>query len=154
MLQVSAGRYTARRRHGLIPTGELADVAGTPFDFRDPKPIGRDLPGVPTPPGGYDHNYALDGGRTDRPRPVARLTDPASGRSMEVLTTEPGVQVYTGNVLSGERGKAGATYGRHAGVCLECQHYPDSPNRPAFPSTVLRPGQTYRQTTVYRFTAG
>ena len=167
VLRVDADRYTPSDE-AMIPTGELSPVAGTPFDFRAPKPVGRDLPpatgdaasaggpggGGPggDGPGGYDDNYALDGGRTEAPRVVARLSEPTTGRVMEVLTTEPGLQVYTGNQLAGERGKSGATYQKHAGLCLECQHFPDSPNRPSFPNAVLRPGETYRQTTAYRFT--
>jgi aldose 1-epimerase len=120
----------------LIPLG-MERVAGTRFDFREPMTIGARLGD------GYDHNWVLDG---EGLRFAARLEDPASGRVMEVHTTEPGLQFYSGNFLDGRLGHA-----RHAGLCLETQHFPDSPNRPGFPSTVLRPGETFRSTTVYRF---
>ena len=145
-LTVLADRYTPAGE-GLIPTGEIAPVEGTPFDFRRPKRIGRDIDRVE---GGYDMNYVLDGGGSAL-RLAAVLRDPESGRVMEVSTTEPGLQFYTGNFLFGQTGKGGATYPQHGGLCLEAQHFPDSPNRPDFPSTVLVPGDTYRQTTVYRF---
>jgi aldose 1-epimerase len=154
-LEVRAGRFTPVDA-GLIPTGELRSVEGTPFDFRDPTPIGLRI-GADDEQlrrgGGYDHNFVLDDWTGDGTlRLAARLRDPGSGRTMEVLTTEPGIQLYSGNFLDGsDIGKGGAVYGHRNGLCLETQHFPDSPNRAAFPSTVLRPGETYRSTTVYRF---
>jgi aldose 1-epimerase len=101
--------------------------------------------------GGYDHNYIIDRGERDLAR-VARVVEPVTGRVLEVATTEPGVQFYTGNSLDGSQvGKGGVAYGRHAGFCLETQHFPDSPNRPEFPSTILRPGTLFRSRTVFRF---
>ena len=133
-----------------IPLGPLAEVAGTAFDFRTPHPIGERISQVGI---GYDHNYVL----ADAPRELhlaARGIDPKSGRYLEVLTTEPGVQLYTGNYLDGTlTGKGGATYKKHAGFCLETQHFPDSVNQPTYPSTILRPGETFRSTTVMRFGA-
>jgi len=139
----------------LIPTGGHEAVAGTPFDFRTPVAIGAridaDHPQLKRGAGGYDHNWVLD-----RTAPglalAATVYEPVSGRFMEVLTTEPGIQVYTGNFLDGTlAGKGGKTYPRRSGFCLETQHFPDSPNQPDFPSTVLRPGETYQTETVYRF---
>jgi aldose 1-epimerase len=135
---------------GLIPTGELRSVGGTPMDFRTPHPIGERIDQVP---GGYDHCYVL-AHRTERPDDLelaARVRDPHSGRVLEVLTTEPGIQLYTGNFLDGSLKSRGAVFEQRIGFCLETQHFPDSPNRPAFPNTILRPGQTFRSTTVYRF---
>ncbi|HUB27046.1 MAG TPA: aldose epimerase family protein, partial [Tepidisphaeraceae bacterium] len=127
-----------------IPTGQIAPVAGTPLDFTWPKPIGRDR-------FEYDHNLVLSKPAGEFGFAV-RLTDPVSGRTMEVWTTEPGVQFYSGNFLDGSvQGKGGAIYQKFAGLCLECQHFPDSPNRPEFPGTILRPGRIYRQWTEYRF---
>jgi aldose 1-epimerase len=142
----------------LIPTGELRAVDGTPFDFRSPTEIGARIGADDeqlTFGGGYDHNFVLEGWRPDGElRPAAVLRDAPSGRTMEVLTTEPGVQFYSGNFLDGsDIGKGGVVYERRTGLCLETQHYPDSPNQPDFPSVVLRPGETYRSTTVYRFSA-
>jgi aldose 1-epimerase len=141
---------------GLIPTGALLDVTGTPFDFRQPSPIGARI-GDPHEQmvlgRGYDHNYVLDGTRGEL-KLAARVYEPATGRVMEVLTTQPGVQFYSGNFLNGSiTGKGGTVYGHRSGFCLETQHFPDSPNKPQFPSTLLRPGDTYRHTTVYRFSA-
>ena len=130
-----------------VPTGPLAPVADTPLDFRDWHTVGERLDQVE---GGYDHNYVLDHGQCDEPRPSAEVRDPASGRRLEVFTTEPGVQLYTGNFLDGVAGKDGAVYQQHGGLCLETQHFPDSPNRPEFPSILLRPVEVYRQTTEYR----
>ncbi|GAA2081730.1 aldose epimerase family protein [Actinomadura alba] len=151
---INAGRY-APVDAGQIPTGELAPVEGTPFDFtracsigkriRDPHPqllIGH----------GYDHNYVLDKSAPGVLEPAALVEEPTSGRVMEVLTTEPGVQFYSGNVLDGGvTGPSGRAYGKGAGLCLETQHFPDSPNQPHFPSTVLRPGEEFTSTTVFRF---
>jgi aldose 1-epimerase len=140
----------------LIPTGELAPVAGTPFDFRSPTRIGERI-GKPHDQlrhaGGYDHSYVLRRAGGDRSLAhAARVTEPVSGRTLDVYTTEPGMQLYSGNFLDGTiRGKAGRVYGHRSGFCLETQHFPDSPNRPAFPSTVLRPGEEYRSRTVYAF---
>jgi len=151
VLTLNAARITAVNETS-IPTGEFIEVAGTPWDFTHPTPIGKRIDEVGSDPTGYDHNYVIKEGGAADPVFTARVEDPGSGRVMEVLTTEPGVQFYTGNYLDGsEPGKAGRTYGRHSGFCLETQHFPDSPNHPDFPSTVLRPGQTYRQTTIHRF---
>jgi aldose 1-epimerase len=136
----------------LIPTGKLEPVKGTPFDFTSPKKIGADIAKIKADPVGYDINYVLDAGQSEKPALGAVVYEPKSGRVMEMLTTEPGVQFYTGNFLNGTaKGKGGAVYKKHAGFCLEAQHYPDSPNQPTFPSVVLRPGKEYKQTTVYRF---
>jgi aldose 1-epimerase len=137
----------------LIPTGELRPVAGTPLDFRRPTAIGAriELDDEQLKRGnGYDHNFVLNhpAGRLDV---VARVSEPATGRVLELLTTEPGLQLYTGNFLDGSiRGKGGQVYRRRSGLCLEAQHFPDSPNQPAFPSTVLKPGQVYRNTIAFR----
>jgi aldose 1-epimerase len=152
-LTINADRYTPVDA-GLIPSGELAPVQGTPFDFRRATAIGARIDqdhGQLRLGRGYDHNFVLN-----RPEDglslAATAYEPVSGRTMDVLTTEPGVQFYTGNFLDGTiSGKGGVKYGRRAGFCLETQHFPDSPNRPDFPSTVLRPDQTYRSTTVFRF---
>ena len=157
-LLLHASRYTEIDAE-LIPT-RIADVAGTPFDFRTPTRIAdRVRYGHPQllMARGYDHNWVLDdGGRAGADpalRPAARLVDPASGRAMAIDTTEPGIQFYSGNQLDGRLlGAAGRAYRQGDGVCLETQHFPDSPNRPDFPSTVLRPGETFRSTTVHRFT--
>lgn len=151
VMQLNAARFTAVDANS-IPTGELTDVQGTPWDFIRPTTIGSRIAQVGSDPGGYDHNYVIDHGGETRPGLAARVEEPASGRVMEVLTTEPGVQFYSGNYLDGtETGKGGRNHGRHAGFCLETQHYPDSPNQPEFPSTVLRPGDVYRQITLHRF---
>ncbi|MGI5347914.1 aldose epimerase family protein [Streptomyces sp. CA-250714] len=153
-LRIAASRYTPVDA-GLIPTGALARVAGTPFDFRHGKPIGQDLrEGHPQilRGQGYDHNFVLDKGITEEPRPVITVTEPESGRMMRVATTEPGVQFYSGNFLDGTlKGASGRVYRAGDGFCLETQHFPDSPNQPDFPSTVLRPGRTYRSSTIYSF---
>lgn len=142
----------------LIPTGELRDVQGTPFDFRARTAIGARIDADDEQlafGGGYDHNFVLDGWADDGSlSSAAILHDPVSGRTMQVLTTEPGIQFYSGNFLDGsDLGKEGVVYEQRTGLCLETQHFPDSPNQPDFPSTVLRPGDTYRSTTVYRFSA-
>jgi aldose 1-epimerase len=155
LVMLNADRYTPVNQN-LIPTGELAPVAGTPLDFRMPVKVGaRIRSGHPQMvlARGYDHNFVLN--RTDHTTLsfAARVYDPTSGRIMEVLTTEPGIQFYTGNFLDGTRvGSSGGMYRQGDGLCLETQHFPDSPNQPAFPSTALRPGETYQTTTVYRFT--
>ncbi len=140
---------------GLIPTGELKSVAGTPFDFRKSGVIGAHINDADEQlklGKGYDHNFVIN--RTGPGLVVAaRVTEPTSGRVMEVLTTQPGVQFYTGNFLDGTlHGKGGKVYKQRYALCLETQHFPDSPNKPSFPTTELKPGQTYKQTTVYRFT--
>lgn len=155
-LSLAASRFTPTDA-GLIPTGELARVAGTPFDFRRAKTVGEDIrvshEQLVTAKG-FDHNWVLDKGITKRPEHFATLRDPESGRSMKIATTEPGVQFYSGNFLDGTlTGPSGRTYRQSDGLCLETQHFPDSPNQPAFPSTVLRPGQTYRSSTVHSFSA-
>jgi aldose 1-epimerase len=138
----------------LIPTGELRNVQGTLMDFTRATAIGRRIDGDDEQlvnGRGYDHTWVVNGA-PGQLRFAARVHEPTSGRVMEVLTTEPGVQLYTGNFLDGTvTGKGGVAYRRRHALCLECQHFPDSPNRPQFPSTVLKPGQRYTQTTVYRF---
>ena len=148
-LTVHAARYTLVDST-LIPTGVLAPVAGTPLDFTRPRRVGERIAALAAT-NGYDHNYALDG-EAGTLRLVARLEEPRSGRVMEVRTTEPGMQLFTGNRFDGATtGLGGHVFVRHAGLALETQHFPDSPNHPAFPSVVLRPGQTFRSTTVYGF---
>jgi aldose 1-epimerase len=141
---------------GLIPTGELRPVKGTPFDFTEPTPIGARIEQDDEQlryGRGYDHNFVLRGGGGSLAE-AAEVYEPKTGRVLRVLTTEPGVQFYTGNFLDGTlRGKYGRVYHRRTGFCLETQHFPDSPNKPHFPTTVLRPGQTYRSTTIYEFSA-
>jgi aldose 1-epimerase len=140
----------------LIPTGELAPVEGTPFDFRSPTRIGASI-GEPHEQlrhaGGYDHSYVLRRRAGDRSLAhAARVAEPTSGRTLDVYTTEPGMQFYSGNFLDGTiRGKDGRIYGHRGGFCLETQHFPDSPNQPSFPTTVLRPGEEYRSRTVFAF---
>jgi len=145
VLQVAASSFTPVDAR-LVPTGEIAPVDGTPLDFRTPTAIGAR--GC-----GYDHNLVLD--RNDGSlAPAAWLTDPGSGRTLEVLTTQPGLQLYTGTFLDGTLlGTSGRAYGKGDCVAVETQHFPDSPNHPAFPSTVLRPGETFASTTVYRLGA-
>ncbi|EPH41282.1 aldose epimerase family protein [Streptomyces aurantiacus] len=155
-LRLDASRFTPTDAT-LIPTGERAPVRGTPFDFRQAKPIGRDIRAGHAQlvtAQGYDHNWVLDKGPTRGPGHFATLRDPASGRTMRVATTEPGVQFYSGNFLDGTlTGPSGRTYRQSDGLCLETQHFPDSPNQPSFPSTVLRPGEVYRSVTVHAFSA-
>jgi len=138
----------------LIPTGELRSVSGTPLDFRKPTKIGERIGSEDMQiryGQGYDHNYVLNG-EMNTFRLVATVVDPFSGRKMEVWTTEPGLQFYSGNFLDGSiKGKRGIVYGHRSGFCLETQHFPDSPNHPEFPSTVLRPGEVYKTKTMYRF---
>jgi aldose 1-epimerase len=136
----------------LIPTGELASVEGTPFDFRRETAVGARIDGDDPQlrrGTGYDHNFVLTGG--SGLRHAARVVEPTTGRTLDVATTEPGVQFYTGNHLAGQIGKNGHAYRKRGALCLETQHFPDSPNHPAFPSTILRPGETYRSTTVFTF---
>jgi len=151
-LTIDADQYTPVDST-LIPTGEIASVEGTPFDFRTSTPIGAriDAPHPQIKNGqGYDHNWVL----RDIPglKHAARVVEPKSGRTLDVTTAEPGMQFYAGNFLDGKLvGKGGRSYGRRSGFCLETQHFPDSPNRPDFPSTVLRAGDTYRSKTVFTF---
>ena len=137
----------------LIPTGELASVADTPFDFRTPRTIGERIDQVEGEhfAGGYDHCYVLNQERRRRMTFCANVYEPTSGRVMRIHTTEPAVQFYAGNFLDGSLKAFGHTYEKHGAFCLETQHYPDSPNQSAFPSTVLRPGEVYRTTTVHTF---
>ena len=135
----------------LIPTGEIRPVKGTPLDFTKPKPIGAHFDQLAGDPRGYDHNFVL-GNSGGKPRLAARVCEPKTGRVMEVHTNEPGVQFYTANFLDGTlTGKNGVVYRRHSGFCLETQHFPDAVNQPAFPSIIVRPGQTFRTTTVFKF---
>ena len=135
----------------LIPTGEIKPVEGTPLDFREPTAIGARILQIAGSPGGYDHNFVLNND-CGKLATAARVYEPSTGRVMEILTTEPGVQFYSGNFLDGSiKGKKGVFYRKHHGFCLETQHFPDSVNHPNFPSTILRPGKTYTQTTIHRF---
>jgi len=140
---------------GLIPTGELRDVAGTPFDFRKPTAIGARVDSDDEQiklGGGYDHNFVLRRKAGDPISLAARVVEPKTGRVLEVWTTEPGVQFYTGNFLDGSaHGKGGISYTKRSALCLETQHFPDSPNQPKFPSTELKPGERYHTTTIYKF---
>ena len=140
----------------LIVTGEVRDVTGTPFDFRQPTAIGARINADDEQirmGGGYDHNFVLNGAPGTL-RLAARVSEPVSGRVLEVLTTEPGVQFYAGNQMeAASTGKGGQVYPHRGGFCLETQHFPDAPNQPDFPSIVLRPGEEYTQTTVFRFSA-
>lgn len=131
-----------------IPTGELASVKGTPMDFISPHKIGERIAEPVNGGGGYDHCYVVNG-KIGALRPAAKIVDAASGRMMEISTTEPGIQLYTGNHLQGTPATGNAP--KHGAFCLEAQHFPDSPNRPEFPTTVLKPGEVYRQTTVHKF---
>lgn len=135
-----------------IPTGEIAKVAGTPIDFRQAKPLGQDIEKMLGTPIGYDHTLVVRGWDGTL-RKAAEVYEPESGRRMTVETTEPGFQLYAGLFLSGVKGKDGARYDKHHGFCLETQHYPDSVNHKDFPTTILQPGETYRQVTVYRFSS-
>jgi aldose 1-epimerase len=147
-LMIDADKYTPVDE-GLIPTGEIRNVEGTPMDFTTPHTIGERIDQVE---GGYDHNFVLrgDGGTLIL---AARVYEPESRRVMQIRTTEPGIQFYSGNFLDGSiTGKAGKVYHKHYGFCLEPQHFPDSPNKPNFPSTILRPGDRYMSLTVFKFT--
>lgn len=138
-----------------IPTGEILKVEGTPFDFRTPTAIGDRINDTDNEQirngSGYDHNYVLNKKEEGELTFAARLLEPVSGRTMEVYTTEPGLQLYTGNFLAGIKGQFGATFPRRSAVCLEAQHFPDTPNHPYFPSVELKPGETYTQKTIYKF---
>ena len=147
-LELNADKYTPVDDK-LIPTGKIEDVKGTPMDFTSPKVIGKDIDMVK---GGYDHNWVLNktGNGLEK---AASVYDPESGRYMEVFTTQPGIQFYTGNFLGGNLlyTKNGQKYVKHGALCLETQHFPDSPNEPSFPNTILKPGETYHEVTVYKF---
>jgi aldose 1-epimerase len=147
-LEIAAEKFTPVNAQ-LIPTGKIEEVKGGPMDFTTAKQIGKDIQNVS---GGYDHNWVLNKSGNTLEK-IASLYEPNSGRFMEVLTTEPGLQFYSGNFLDGTltNTKGGARYPKHAALCLETQHFPDSPNQPSFPNTILKPGETYRQTTVYKF---
>ena len=153
-LTIAASHYTPVDR-SLIPTGEIASVRGTPLDFRAPHTIGdrvNDTHEQMLIGGGYDHNFVLDAGGTAEPTFAASVIDPKSGRSLEIFTTEPGIQFYGGGGFARvPLGKDGFRYSANAGLALETQHFPDSPNRPEFPSTIVRPGERYRSRSVYRF---
>ena len=152
-LTLHADRYTPVDAN-QIPTGELAPVEGTPLDFRRETTIGDRIDGDHPQlksSAGYDHNFVLSRNGSGL-APAARVVDPKTGRTMEISTTEPGIQFYSGNKLDGSMsGKGGHVYGSRTGLCLETQHFPDSPNKPNFPSTVLRPGDHYKSTTVFKF---
>jgi aldose 1-epimerase len=151
-MQINASKFTPVDAT-LIPTGELRPVDGTPFDFRQPTAIGARINNDDEQlklGGGYDHNFVVDG-HAGTLRLAARVTEPTSGRVLEVSTTEPGVQFYTGNFLNGDAKGKGKVYQKRYGFCLETQHFPDSPNQPAFPTTTLKPGAEYKSTTVFKF---
>jgi aldose 1-epimerase len=156
LLQINANSFTPINAN-LIPTGQIAPVAGTPFDFRTLKPIGRDIHDASAPMGnqlvlahGYDHNWVLNGSKM---RLAAVAEDPSSGRVLWTYTDQPGVQFYSGNFLEGDLvGYSGNTYRQSDGFTLETQHFPDSPNEPSFPSTTLNPGQPFTSSTIFKFT--
>lgn len=149
IMYINASRYTPVNEL-LIPTGEIANVEGTPFDFRKPFEIGARFDELGGDPGGYDHNFVLD--KTSEEEVLAaKLMDPNSGRFVEVYTTEPGMQFYTGNFLNGTLSSGDFTYVKNSGLCMETQHFPDSPNQPDFPSTILRPGEKFVSRTIFKF---
>jgi aldose 1-epimerase len=152
-LSLSAKRYSPVDA-GLIPTGELRAVTGTPFDFLKPHKVGERIEAKDEQlklGGGYDHNWVLDSS-SGKLAKAAVVHDPTSGRVLEVWTTQPGIQFYTGNFLDGKlKGKGGVVYSKRSALCLETQHFPDSPNQPKFPTTELKPGETYHQVTVWKF---
>ena len=156
ILTMGANKFTPVDS-GLIPTGELRDVTGTPFDFRKPTAIGARINEDNEQlklAGGYDHNFVLRRTPAEPISLAARVVDPQTGRALEVWTDQPGVQFYTGNFLDGSlRGKDGIAYTKRSAFCLETQHFPDSPNQPKFPSTVLKPGERYHTTTIYKFSS-
>jgi aldose 1-epimerase len=147
-VMLNADKYTPVNDK-LIPTGQIAEVKGTPMDFTSAKKVGKEIDSVK---GGYDHNWVLNKNGNGLEQ-VATVYEPTSSRYMEVFTTDPGIQFYTGNFLNGTltNTKNGLNYVRHGALCLETQHFPDSPNESLFPSTILKPGETYKQTTVYKF---
>lgn len=149
-LTINAEKYTPSDE-SLVPTGEIKSVKDTPFDFTKPHRIGERIDQLKGDPGGYDLNYVLNGGGKKLDL-AARVTEPKSGRVMEVFTTEPGIQFYTGNFLNGKQtGRGGVEYKKHWGLCLEAQHFPDAVHHDNFPSMILKPGETYKQTTIYKF---
>lgn len=156
LLTLAADYYTPKSPTN-VPTGEIRPVKGTPFDFTQPTPIGKRLAQTGEKERlGYDHNYVLRGDPANSGAPAfaARVTEPTTGRILEIFTTTPGVQLYTGNWLDGSlTGKHGHRYTQHTGVCFEAQHFPNAVNIPHFPSTILRPGETYHQLTIHRFSA-
>jgi aldose 1-epimerase len=149
VLYLNASKYTPVDEE-LIPTGEIANVEGTPFDFRKPTSIGSRINEVGGDPIGYDHNFVLEKSQDEKVL-AAKVFDPKTGRSLEVHTTEPGVQFYTGNFLNGSLRNGSWVFDQYAGFCLETQHFPDSPNQPDFPSTILQPGDTYATQTIFTF---
>lgn len=149
LLYINASRYTPVDEE-LIPTGEIANVEGTPFDFRKPSAIGDRFSELGDDPGGYDHNFVLDKS-TEEKVLAAKLMDPKSGRFVEVITSEPGVQFYTGNFLNGTLKSGQTVFVKNSGLCLETQHFPDSPNQPDFPNTILRPGEKFASQTIFKF---
>jgi len=149
ILYINASKYTPVNEE-LIPTGELANVEGTPFDFRKPTVIEERFDQLGNDPVGYDHNFVIDGSAGEK-RLAAKAMDPKTGRFVEVSTTEPGMQFYTGNFLDGSLSSGKTTFDQHSGFCLETQHFPDSPNQPDFPSTILRPGEKFASQTIFKF---
>lgn len=157
-LTLFADQYTPVDQN-LIPTGQIENVVGTPLDFTKPAKLGARIgelttvdPTTKAPSGGYDHNFVVRKGESS-PAPAAILRDPTSGRKLTVFTTQPGLQVYTSNFLTGQAGKGGKPYGYRGAICLETQHFPDSVNQPKFPPIILKPGEKYFHTTVYQFSA-
>jgi len=149
-VMIDADRYVIVNEN-LIPTGDLPAVKGTLMDFTTPMKIGARIDDIPGVPGGYDHCYVVNK-EAGELKLIAKVTEPESGRVMEVYSTEPGVQLYTGNFLDGSNiGKNDIVYQKHYGLCLETQHFPDSPNQPDFPSAILKPDEKYTQTTIYKF---
>ena len=149
-VMINAQRYTVVDST-LIPTGELRDVKGTPFDFTQPQAIGAKINELGGKPVGYDNNYVLKSGGAKLAM-AAKVTEPVSGLVMEIYTDQPGVQFYTGNFLDGTiTGKDGKVYNQYYGFCFETQKFPDSPNQPTFPNSILKPGETYKSTTIYKF---
>ena len=155
MLTINADQYTATDET-LIPTGKIESVEGTNLDFRKATKIGKRIDELTDKPTiGYDHNFVLRAPEADRPmRPAATLFDPDSGRRLRIMTTEPGIQFYSGNFLKGQQGKGGKTYAHRSALCLETQHFPDSVNQPSFPSVVLKPGAQFESQTVLSFSVG
>lgn len=153
-LMIAADKYTPAD-DTLIPTGEIKPVKDTPLDFTQPRRIGERIAQLKSyPGGGYDHNFVLSSAVKEEPVLAARVSEPRTGRILEMYTTEPAVQFYTGNYLNGKlTGRGGVAYQKHAGFCLEAQHFPDAVHHDNFPSIILKPGQTYRQTTIYKFSA-
>jgi aldose 1-epimerase len=148
-VEIEADEYLVTDDEG-IPTGEIRPVAGTPLDFRFPRPLGAGIEALVASRGGYDHTFVLRR-RENAPTPAARVADPKSGRVLEVLTTQPGLQLYSGNFLDGSLiGRGNVPYRRWHAFCLEAEHFPDAPNHPSFPSAVLEPGEVYAHSVIYR----